>query len=131
MQDTPDTPDERLQRRRTRRWKRRARIIGPFLGVPLLLLALLLSVDFIEYQPHEEPDRLSDRPIRMTAPATPRPIVRPKTSSPTQGGSPIPPNIENTDAAERIDSEGTDLDVTLPEASSMRTPTPPYAMRRH
>jgi hypothetical protein len=90
MQEAPDTPDERLQRRRVRRWKRRARILGPFLGVPVLLLALSLSVDLIEYQPQDEPDRLSDRPIRMTQPAAARPIMRPSLSSPTQAGSPTP-----------------------------------------
>ena len=52
-----ETPDERRQRRRVRRWKRRARILGPFLGVPLLLLTLTLSVDLIEYQPRAERDR--------------------------------------------------------------------------
>ena len=35
----------------------RARIAGPFVGVSILLAALSLSVDLIEYQPREEPDR--------------------------------------------------------------------------
>jgi hypothetical protein len=131
MQDAPDTPDERLQRRQVRRWKRRARILGPFLGVPVLLLTLSLSVDLIEYQPQDEPDRLSDRPIRMTQPATVRPIMQPSLSSPTQAGSPAPATAEDVDAAQESDSEWADLDVTLPATSLMRTPTPPYAMGRH
>jgi hypothetical protein len=67
MEDRPETPTERLQRRTVRRWKRRARIVGPFFGVPLLLATLLLSVDFIEYQPQEERSRLVDRPITLPA----------------------------------------------------------------
>jgi hypothetical protein len=131
MQEAPDTPDERLQRRRVRRWKRRARILGPFLGVRVLLLALSLSVDLIEYQPQDEPDRLSDRPIRMAQPAAARPIMRPSLSSPTQAGSATPATAEDVDAGQESDSDGADLDVMLPETSLMRTPTPPYAMGRH
>ncbi len=57
------SPEERLQRRRTRRWKRRARAIGPFVGVTILLAALSLSVDLVEYQPTPKVDRRADRPI--------------------------------------------------------------------
>lgn len=60
---TPETPEERRQRRRARRWKRRARLFGPFLGLPLLVGTLALSVDLIEYVPKPAPERLSDRPI--------------------------------------------------------------------
>ena len=63
-QDVPESPEERMERRRTRRWKRRARIAGPFLGVTMMLGALTLSVDLIEYQPQEPQQRLTDRPIR-------------------------------------------------------------------
>jgi len=38
-------------------------MVGPFLGIPLLLGTLTLSVDLIEYDPQPEQDRLSDRPI--------------------------------------------------------------------
>ena len=62
-QDVPESPEERMERRRTRRWKRRARIAGPFLGVTMMLGALTLSVDLIEYQPQEPQQRLTDRPI--------------------------------------------------------------------
>ena len=132
MQDTPDTPDERLQRRRVRRWKRRARILGPFLAVPLLLVTLSLSVDLVEYQPHEESDRLSNRPIRMTPQPAPKPAIRPSLS----------PTIPTTDAptedapeemgdAEGIHGDGTDLDVMLPASSLLRPPpTPPHALGR-
>lgn len=60
-QDVPESPEERMLRRRERRWKRRARIIGPFLGVPVLLATLALSVDLIEYQPQAARSRPSDQ----------------------------------------------------------------------
>lgn len=62
-QDVTESLEERMQRRRARRWKRRARIVGPFLGVLLLVGMLALSVDIIEYQPQTPRDRLSDRPL--------------------------------------------------------------------
>ena len=61
--DRPESPAERRARRRVRRWKRRARMAGPFLGLPILVGALALSVDLIEYDPEPVQDRLSDRPI--------------------------------------------------------------------
>ncbi len=63
MNDVPESPEERLSRRRSRRWKRRARIAGPFLGIPILLVTLTLSVDLIEYDPQPEQESLRDRPI--------------------------------------------------------------------
>jgi hypothetical protein len=128
MQETPDTPDERLQRRRVRRWKRRARILGPFLGVPLLLLTLSLSVDLVEYQPHEERDRLADRPIRMTRKVIARPIPRPTVSTPTSIDSPIP--IGGNESGEGT-NDSLDLELNAPSGDSMRPPTPPYALKRH
>lgn len=61
------SPEERLQRRRTRRWKRRARAIGPFVGVTILLAALSLSVDLVEYQPLR-PTRVVLRNVSDTGP---------------------------------------------------------------
>ena len=77
MQDLPETPDERAQRRRVRRWKRRARILAPFLGLPILLAALALSVDMIEYVPQPPPDKLADRPIHLAPKDVKRPSPRP------------------------------------------------------
>lgn len=127
MQNLPDTPDERLRRRRVRRWKRRARILGPFLGVPLLLLILSLSVDLVEYQPQEKPDRLTDRPIRMNQQQSTEPTMRPSLLAPTGADSAIPTSQDN---AERSHSESIALDVTLPSAPLLRPPTPPSAIRR-
>ena len=60
--DRPGSPAERKQRRRSRRRKRSARTAGPFLGIPLLLGTLMLSVDLIEYDLQPEGERLVDRP---------------------------------------------------------------------
>jgi len=127
MPNLPDTPDERLRRRRVRRWKRRARILGPFLGVPLLLLILSLSVDLVEYQPQEKPDRLTDRPIRMNQQQSTEPTIRPSLLAPTGADSAIPTSQDN---AEHSHSESIALDVTLPSAPLLRPPTPPSAIRR-
>lgn len=124
MQNSPDTPDERLQRRRTRRWKRRARVIGPFLGIPLLLLTLTLSVDLIEYQKQPEPDRLSDRPIRMTQPGSTNPIWPSRFSA-----SEFNPEVPNSpEEAAKAEIQSKDLDITLPLPPPSRPPTPPYAL---
>jgi hypothetical protein len=130
MQNKPDTPDERLQRRRVRRWKRRARILGPFLGVPLLLLTLSLSLDLIEYQAYEEPDRLVDRPIRMPQ-RTQRPVTRPsmRTDLSAAIATDSAISIETSDA-EETDNDPADVDLTLPSPQSVRLPTPPHALRK-
>lgn len=65
MEYRSETPTENLQRRRARRWKRRARIVGPLVGVPLLLATLVLSVDAVEHRPQKAQDRLVDRPITL------------------------------------------------------------------
>lgn len=70
MFEGTDSPEDRLALRRTRRWRRRARIVAPFMTVPVMLGLLVLSVDLIEYQPASRPDRPNERP-RAAAPATP------------------------------------------------------------
>ena len=69
MNELHESPDERMLKRRARRWKRRARIAGPLLSVPILVLTLALSVDLIEYQPQEPQEKLADRPIPEAATA--------------------------------------------------------------
>lgn len=129
MQDAPDTPDERLQRRRIRRWKRRARILGPFLGVPILLLTLSLSVDLIEYRPHPESNRLADQPLQMPLQQNTQPSVsvRPSLLATSDASALIPTPADDTLA---IGGDSIDLDVTLPSASWQRSPTPPYVVNR-
>jgi hypothetical protein len=127
MQNTPDTAEERLQRRRVRRWKRRARILGPFLGVTLLLLTLSVSVDLIEYQPQEEPDRLTDRPIRLQRQAITRPITQTSLSATTRTASPTPsPTVETG----KVNRDSIDLDITSPSTPSLHSPTTPDARGR-
>ena len=123
-----ETPDERRQRRRVRRWKRRARILGPCLGVPLLLLTLTLSVDLIEYQPRAERDRLTDRPIRMTRKVVARPIPRPTASTPTSINRPIP--IGDDESGEAM-SDSLDLELDTLSNDSIQPPTPPYTLKQH
>lgn len=70
MLDAADSQDDRLAMRRARRWRRRGRIAGPLLAVPVVLGLLLLSVDLIEYQPstHIDPRQAS---TPDAAPVTP------------------------------------------------------------
>lgn len=127
MRDAADTADERLQRRRVRRWKRRARILGPFLGLPLLIFTLSLSVDLVEYQPREEPDRLADRPIRMTRQRATQPTLRPSPWAATPVNSPI---VITKDDPDGTHSDSIDLDVMLPSAHLLRPVAPPHALKR-
>ena len=125
MQDLPETPDERAQRRRVRRWKRRARILAPFLGIPILLAALALSVDMIEYVPQPPPDKLADRPINLTPGDAKRPTPRPLVIAKPDLALPV-------DAPDALEDDGDakDLDVILPASLPPRPPTPPFALRR-
>ena len=127
MRDAADTADERLQRRRVRRWKRRARILGPFLGLPLLIFTLSLSVDLVEYQPREEPDRLTDQPIRMTRQRATQPTLRPSPWAATPVNSPI---VIMKDDPDGTHSASIDLDVMLPSAHLLRPVAPPHALKR-
>jgi len=63
MHDVTQSPEQRMQRRRARRWKRRARIVGPLLGLPLLVATLALSVELITYSPVTPQKKLTDRPL--------------------------------------------------------------------
>ena len=80
MIEGTDSPNDRMALRRTRRWRRRARIVVPFLTVPVILGLLVLSVDLIEYQPASRADRPNEPP-RAAAPATP--------TAPSLGGGAI------------------------------------------
>jgi hypothetical protein len=123
MRDRPETPDERQQRRRVRRWKRRARIVAPFLGVPILLAALALSVDFIEYRPQPKRERLSDQPIRIE-PDRVRPSVSHMPVAPV-----APMQDPHTATSDVVGVEGADdFDVMLPPTSETHEPTPPAAL---
>lgn len=61
--DTSRSPEERQKRRRIRRLKRNARMAGPFLGLPLLVGTLALSVDLITYTPTPKSADFADIPI--------------------------------------------------------------------
>lgn len=61
--DKTNRLEQRIANRRKRRWKRRARIAAPFLAIPILVAALVLSVGIIEYAPKPPAAKLTDRPI--------------------------------------------------------------------
>jgi hypothetical protein len=124
MQDLPDTPEQRRQRRRLRRWKRRARILAPFLGLPLLLGALSLSVDLIEYRPTTKPELLADRVIKITRDEARQAITRPDLSATTQPN--LPPPTAPDDVID-LDRDARDLDLTLSATPPTFRPPP----RRH
>jgi len=63
MHDVTKSPEQRMQRRRARRWKRRAPIVGPLLGLPLLVASLALSVELITYSPVTPQKKLTGRPL--------------------------------------------------------------------
>lgn len=119
MNDTPESPEQRLQRRRVRRWKRRARIAGPFLGLPLLVGTLALSVDLITYSPAPPREKLADRPLptaeRKTAVRVPMP------SSVMSDAAPV--------VAPEAPTPKLDLDLGLESDADETPPTPPYALR--
>ncbi len=126
MQDLPETPDERLQRRRARRWKRRARIVGPFLGIPLLLGALSLSVDLIEYRPQPTRERLTVRPSRLSPQTVKRSVPRPlRPERPSE--RPLHPAVHEDETVGENDLQK--LDMLLPTDTALRPPTPPQALR--
>lgn len=125
--DKHESPDERHARRRARRWKRRIRIAAPFLGIPLLLLALSLSVDLIEYQPAEEPDRLTDRPIpsevlERNKEGALEPMARVSSTSVTTASPFV------TSPTPGLDEEALGLEMTHP-AQPLSPPKPPSALR--
>ena len=137
MNELHESPDERMLKRRARRWKRRARIAGPLLSVPVLVFTLALSVDLIEYQPYEPPERLADRPIPEAVLAKQRSRAIPHRSS-----------VSDTSVAQRssLTAEGTQglasdssaIDLTLNEKDAtvdaespdnFAPPTPPSALK--
>ncbi len=128
MLDLPETPDERFQRRRMRRWKRRGRILGPFLGVPILLAALSLSVDWIEYTPQRGPDRLVDRPIRLLPSQQTLPTP---TTNESDIAATTRPDLTIPIAADRVlepNRDALDLDLMLPSSPLPRPTTSSYVM---
>ncbi|MAG33366.1 MAG: hypothetical protein CL908_21020 [Deltaproteobacteria bacterium] len=127
--ERPESPDERQARRRTRRWKRRAHIVGPLLGIPLLLGTLLLSVDLIEYQPTKKPDRLIDRPIpaavlEQNGNRTTNQLSRVSTSSVMSSTTLV------TSATPGLDEEAALARELARAAQPIRHPTPPSVLKR-
>ena len=139
--DRPESPEERKQRRRARRWKRRARMAGPFLGVIVVLAALALSVDLIEYQPEPPAERLTDRPIpeavRERGKGMPAPTPSSLSATSVLGSEPMGRRgLLGGDAAGIDVSLAADAALTGDRPATVRTlpnaadaPTPPSMLR--
>ncbi len=132
--DVHESPDERMQRRRARRWKRRMRMAGPFLGIPLLLGTLALSVDLIEYDPEPAPARLSDRPIPKAVAEKAAARGEAPTSAPSVSGASVvesgatsfaPTRSPSPDLELQLGAEGT----TREQIPDFAPPPAPYALR--
>ena len=125
--DRPESSEERMQRRRARRWKRRARMAGPFLGIPLLLGTLSLSVDLIEYDPQPEGERLADRPI-------PEAVVEKARERKASSGRSV--STASIVEVPRKSAGDMHLDVTLQDETDLAAkrdfspPKQPYALQR-
>lgn len=120
MNEAHESPEQRLQRRRARRWKRRARIAGPFLGLPLLVGTLALSVDLITYSPAPAREKLADRPLPRVDKAQPAARV------------PMPSTVMSTAApvvAPEPPGNKFALDLGLEEDATNAAPKPPAALR--
>lgn len=128
LPDRHESPEERMQRRRARRWKRRARIIAPFLGVSALLATLAISVDLIEYQPQPAKQRLSDRPLpaAVTQPRAARAI--PLAASVSRASVVTPSPLVGPQALD-VRLEAGDDQLSPEQDRDFAPPQPPYAMR--
>ena len=99
---------------------------GPFLGIPLLLGTLTLSVDLIYYDPQPGQNRLSDRPI---------PVAVTDSESTRQTPSHLKAAVSKTSvvSATSTGPEVDDLldvtlagDAALPNSRAFAPPRPPY-----
>lgn len=121
MTEKLPSPEERRQRRRVRRLKRRARIAGPFLGLPLLVATLALSVDLITYSPAPSHQKVWGRLLPEIAKST----SSPRTSLPSTVMSPAAPIVAPEAPASRFELELGFERNTTPTAA----PKPPQALR--
>ncbi len=128
---TSNVLEERLQNRRRRRWNRRARILAPFLALPLLLATLLISVDIVEYRP-EGPD------TKPTVPSIDGDPLEARSAYSTQAAISTAAHVAQIPMAGFESEAGIpfvvdlDLDLDLPrlQAQTLGTSTTPYAPRR-
>ena len=124
MRENLEFTDDRARRRRIRRLKRYARLVGPFLAIPLLVAALSLSVDLIEYQSQpSDQDHLLDRPIRHL----PRPnAARSAALTPVRVSAQDAEALISTLPQAALDADASDheFELTPPPHPS----PPPYAL---
>jgi hypothetical protein len=138
MNELHESPDERMLKRRARRWKRRARIAGPLLSVPILVLTLALSVDLIEYQPQEPQEKLADRPIPESILAKQHSRAIPHRTTVSEASVAPPPSSLSAEGTQGLPTgtSGIDLSLNATDATvdaqspgDFAPPTPPYALK--
>jgi hypothetical protein len=127
LQSSARSPEERLARRRIRRWKRRGRIAAPFVGISILFVTLTLSVDFIEYEPTTESERLSDRPMYLE-PIGNGETVDHRVSLNADSFASINSLLPDSQA-KMVNDELIDLDLRISSNNEIEIPKPPRMIR--
>jgi len=134
MKDVHESPEQRTQRRRARRWRRRGRIVAPFLGIPLLMGTLALSVDLIEYHPQQPRERLSDRPLPsedVIARRKNEQAARTANAMGITAGSTLATSPSVATADLDLETSALQLDLPpVPTEANLRPPTVPYSPTR-
>lgn len=104
------------------------RMAGPFLGIPLLLGTLALSVDLIEYDPEPAPERLSDRP--MPKEVVEKSSARRAASSArsVSGASVVEPGANTLSPSPDLELQ-LDADADREATRDFAPPPRPYALR--
>lgn len=127
---SPILSTENSSRRRLgRRWKRRLRLVAPFMSLPLLIAVLILSVDLIEYRPEEKPSSPDERSIPPTvesAKADPDSAHLGDGRSLVGSGSPQARRVRPISPT-ALDLD-LDLDLRLPDMEALRASPPPDAL---
>ena len=130
--DISETLEERQRKRLIRHWKRRARILGPFLGIPLVFGALALSMDFVSHLPEAQVAKaqaraVKTRPLAKANRLTERLVRTPhQKSASLRRGSMIQPN---TDSRDVFDSNSISLEISDANTDSARIPAQPFRER--
>lgn len=124
-----DRLEERIKNRRARRWKRRARIIGPFLAIPLLFATLVLSIDLIEYE-RVEPEATTPKVTARKLDASAAPTAPYHAAREVMATSSIPnPNVVTGPQIEGSLQRAIDMTPVLPKPNELRPPIAPSPLQ--
>ncbi len=131
--EAPETPEEGQPKRFARHWKRRARIFGPFLGIPPVFGALALSMDLVSGLPQAQAAKaqahtVKTRPLAKVNRPIER-IVRTPSSgqTSTRSGSVIQPNVASIDV---FAPNSISLEMTDAKVDAARIQVPPFREHR-